>query len=62
LLAEVSREHPLSGARVMAIARCEGCDEVVFSVETDLAQGPGAAAMAPNRGSADAAVAQPCQA
>lgn len=38
LLAEVSREHPLFGARVIAIARCEGCDEVVFSVETDPAR------------------------
>jgi len=32
LLAEVSQGHPLSGNRVTAIARCEGCDEVVFSV------------------------------
>jgi hypothetical protein len=38
LLAEVSKEHPLFGARVIAIARCEGCDEVVFSVETDPAR------------------------
>jgi hypothetical protein len=38
LLAEVSPGHPLFGARVIAIARCEGCDEVVFSVETDPAR------------------------
>ncbi len=38
LLAEVSREHPLFGAQVIAVARCEGCDEVVFSVETDPAR------------------------
>jgi hypothetical protein len=34
LQAEVSQDHPLFGARVIAIARCEGCDEVIFSVET----------------------------
>jgi hypothetical protein len=72
LLAEVSREHPLFGAQVIAIARCEGCDEVVLSVATDPARfvsvhltwrrGPGAAVMAPDRGSGDATVAQPCSA
>jgi hypothetical protein len=35
LLAEVAEGHPLFGNEVIAIARCEGCDEVVFSVETD---------------------------
>jgi hypothetical protein len=38
LLAEVSPGHPLFGARVIAIARCEGCDEVLFSVEADPAR------------------------
>jgi hypothetical protein len=28
----------LFGARIVAIARCEACDEVVFSVETDSVQ------------------------
>jgi len=35
LLAEVSRGHPLFGSRLIAIARCEGCDEAAFSVEAD---------------------------
>lgn len=38
LRTEVAEGHPLFGARVIAIARCEGCDEVVFSVETDPAR------------------------
>lgn len=38
LMAEVSREHPLFGARVFAIARCEGCDDVVFWAEIDPAR------------------------
>ena len=38
LTAEVGEGHPLFGNRVIAIARCEGCDEVVFSVETDPAR------------------------
>jgi hypothetical protein len=38
LLAELSREHPLFGARMIAIAGCEGCDEVVFRVDTDPAR------------------------
>lgn len=33
LCAEVSEGHPLFGNPVIAIARCEGCDEAVFSVE-----------------------------
>jgi hypothetical protein len=35
LQAEVAEGHPLFGEHVIAIARCEGCDEVIFSVETD---------------------------
>ncbi|SRR6266496_2633174 len=35
LQTEVAEGHPLFGERVIAIARCEGCDEAVFSVETD---------------------------
>jgi hypothetical protein len=35
---EVAEGHPLFGQRVIAIARCERCDEVVFSVETDPAR------------------------
>jgi hypothetical protein len=35
LIAEVGKGHPLFGHRVIAIARCGACDEVIFSVETD---------------------------
>jgi hypothetical protein len=35
LYAEVAEGHLLFDSKVIAIARCEGCDEVVFSVETD---------------------------
>ena len=35
LRTELSPGHPLSGHRLIAIARCEGCDEAVFSVEAD---------------------------
>jgi hypothetical protein len=35
LRAEVAEGHPLFGMCATAIVRCEGCDEVVFSVETD---------------------------
>jgi hypothetical protein len=35
LYAEVAEGHPLFGSRVIAIAHCERCDEVVFSVEAD---------------------------
>jgi hypothetical protein len=38
LRTEVAEGHPLFGERAIAIARCEGCDEVVFSVETDPAR------------------------
>jgi hypothetical protein len=38
LLAEVSQGHPLYGNQLIAFARCEGCDEVVFSVEADPAR------------------------
>jgi hypothetical protein len=38
LQAEVAEGHPLHGAMVIAIARCGGCDEVVFSVEADPAR------------------------
>ena len=71
LLAEVSRGHPLFGARVIAIARCEGCDEVVFSVEADPARfvsvhltwrgGPEPPPWPRTRDLGDAAVAQPCR-
>ena len=32
---EVADGHPLFGKEVIAIARCDRCDEVVFSVEED---------------------------
>jgi len=32
---EVAPGHPLFDAPVIAIACCEGCDDVVFSVEID---------------------------
>ncbi|MDX8149681.1 hypothetical protein SK854_46695 [Lentzea sp. BCCO 10_0061] len=35
LRTEVPDEHPLRGKKVIAIARCGGCDEVVYSVEED---------------------------
>jgi hypothetical protein len=35
LRAEVADGHPLFGMPVVAIARCQACDEVAFSVETD---------------------------
>jgi hypothetical protein len=35
LYAEVAEGHLLFGDRVIAVARCARCDEVVFSVETD---------------------------
>jgi hypothetical protein len=35
LTAEVAEGHPLFGAEVTAIARCGGCDEVVFSVDVE---------------------------
>lgn len=35
LRAEVADGHPLSGETVTAIARCQTCDDVVFSVEGD---------------------------
>ncbi|MFG3255420.1 hypothetical protein [Streptomyces sp. NPDC048172] len=35
LRAEVSEGHPLHGKPVIAVARCERCDEVLFSVEED---------------------------
>ena len=35
LRAEVADGHPLSGEIITAIARCEGCDDVVFRVEGD---------------------------
>jgi hypothetical protein len=38
LQAELSPKHPLSGARVTAIARCSACDDVVFSLATDPAR------------------------
>jgi hypothetical protein len=38
LRAEVSQEHPLFGKPVIAVARREGCDDVLFSVEEDPAR------------------------
>jgi hypothetical protein len=38
LSAEAAEGHPLFGAKATAIARCGGCDEVVFSVEADPAR------------------------
>lgn len=35
LRAEVADGHPLYGETVTAIARCQACDDVVFSVEGD---------------------------
>ena len=35
LRAEVADGHPLSGEIITAIARCQACDDVVFSVEDD---------------------------
>ena len=35
LRVEVGKGHPLFGKAVIAIARCSGCDDVMFSVEED---------------------------
>ncbi|WP_330270292.1 hypothetical protein OG205_23760 [Lentzea sp. NBC_00516] len=35
LRTEVANGHPLFGKTIIAIARCDACDEVVFSVEED---------------------------
>jgi len=35
LRTEVADGHLLSGKTIIAIARCDACDEVVFSVEED---------------------------
>ena len=35
LRTEVAHGHPLSGKKVIAIARCGRCNEVVYSVEED---------------------------